>query len=113
MNAKSRAKSKWLAPDDRIPEMGLAEVRQLMRNHFAVRTEPLEEKPYWFRFVGAPYNTFLPDCRSLRIMAHNRGTAVSPLCIKRLIEHFEIPEDEFREAYNSFFGSIESEPAQK
>jgi len=82
--------------------MELATFVRLMREEFAIYAEPWKQ-PYGVRFVGSPYNTFLPDCRSLVIFAHNRGTMISPISIQRVLDKFGKTSDEFRAAYNAFF----------
>jgi len=83
--------------------MRLDKFVQLMREEFAIFAEPVVGKPYAVRFVGSPYNTFLPDCPSLIVFAHNRGTTVSPLVIAQVLKKSGSNETDFRSAYNSFF----------
>jgi hypothetical protein len=102
-------KSKWLAPNDAIPEMEFEDLRNLMRTYFDIATEAAD-RPYCSRFIGPPYNSFHPDCRSLVVTAHNRGTKVSPHNIKALMAKFEISEDQFQQAFNSLAGRPPESP---
>jgi hypothetical protein len=91
--------SKWQShPTDTIPEMTLEVLSGVMKQHFDVLSEPVAGKPYAIRLIGSPYNAFVPDCRSIQVMTHNRGTSpalVSPHNIKRILAKFDIPEDDF------------------
>jgi hypothetical protein len=85
---------------------------RIMRDCFEVYADALSnDPPYSVRFIARPYNSFVPGCRSLKIMAHNRGTRVSPLAIKHLLKKFEINESEFLAALNapSLFRSVHKE----
>jgi hypothetical protein len=55
------------------------------------------DKPYCFRFTGPPYNSFLEDCRSIQVMAHNKGSLISPLNLASILTKFGIPEERFFE----------------
>jgi len=94
-------KSNLLGPHDPIPEMDLSEFIQLMRAAFDVASELIPEKPYFVRLIGAPYNSFVEGCKSIGVMAHNRGTRVSPHHIKQVLSKFDLTENAFREAYNA------------
>jgi len=83
--------------------MELQALIDLMRNHFDIGVEPIVGEPeYKVRFIAPPYDSFVPGCKSIKIVAHNRGTLVSPLNIKTVLAKFEISEDRFRDAYNYF-----------
>ncbi len=102
----SRA-SKWLAQRDPIPEMEMEDLRRLLKGRFEILSEiEPRQKQYWLRFMGKPYNAAVQDCRSVRVMAHNRGTKVSPYHIKHILEKFGIEESDFRAAYNVFFSQV-------
>jgi hypothetical protein len=84
--------------------MNLGDFVQLMRQGFSIASESIDGRPYYVRLIGPPYNSFVEGCRSIGVMAHNRGTKVSPHHIKQVLAKFEHEETEFRDAYNSFFG---------
>jgi len=81
---------------DSIPELSLQDFVTILKG-FGVYAELPEDSRFAVRLVGTPYNSFVPDCKSIRIMAHNRGTMVSPLVIKQVLEKFAIAEMEFLE----------------
>jgi hypothetical protein len=83
-----------------------------MRDCFEVYVDALSnDPPYSVRFVARPYNSFVPGCRSLKIMAHNRGTKVSPLAIKQILKKFEVNESEFLAALDAppLFSTVRKE----
>jgi len=82
----------------KIPEMDVWQFAQLMKERFQILHEPLGGKAYWYRFTGSPYNAFCTECRSLSVMAHNRGSRLSPLVIKQVLAKFGVSEKEFLEA---------------
>src|SRR5437870_9051541 len=112
-----KLKSNWLAPADPIPEMELSDLVLIFREHFGILSEPveasIETKPYWVRLIGSPYNAFVEECRSIRVMAHNRGRLVAPIVIKQVLEKFAITEAEFRGAYNIFFARKDEQPSRQ
>jgi hypothetical protein len=61
----------------------------------------MPDHPYAIRLTGSPYNPFLPDCKSLKVMAHNRGMKLSPYVVKQVLEKFGIPEIEFLAAWST------------
>jgi hypothetical protein len=81
--------------------MGLGEFVHLMRAAFDIASELNPEKPYLIRLIGAPYNSFVEGCKSIGVMAHDRGTRVSPHHIKQVLSKFDITEAAFLEAYNA------------
>lgn len=103
MTRKPGQRSRWLGLHDSIPEMELGDLARLMKEHFGIAHESMEDKPYYVRFIGSPYVPFVEDCRSLGVMAHHRGTKVSPYNIKQVLTKFDITEEQFRDGYNSFF----------
>jgi hypothetical protein len=94
-------KSSLLGPHDPIPEMGLPEFVRLMRAAFDIASERTQERPYFIRLIGPPYNSFVEGCKSIGVMAHDRGTKISPHNIKQVLFKFDITENQFREAYNA------------
>lgn len=85
-------------PRHKIPEVEVWLFAQLMKDRFEVLHESSKEKPYWYRFIGSPYNPFCSECRSITVIAHNRGTKLSPLLIRQILATFGIGENEFLEA---------------
>jgi hypothetical protein len=67
-------------------------------------------KPYAFRFVGSPYNPHVEECTSILVMAHNRGTTVSPHNIESVLTKFGINKEEFFEAMDGLDDSDPPEP---
>lgn len=96
-----KSKLQTQAQHEQIPELSLEDLARVLKANFGIATEP-DERPYWVRFVGTPYNPFVHGCRSTKVMAHNRGTHVSPLGIKQVLQKFEIPESDFLEALGAF-----------
>jgi hypothetical protein len=75
-----------------------------MREHFSIYTEEVEDKRHAKRFVGSPYNTFVPDCRSIVIYTHNRiPERVSPHSVLAVLAKFQIAREEYRSAYLTYF----------
>jgi hypothetical protein len=105
MTNRPRQRSSMLGPSDNIPEMDADDCRKLLREHFGVHSEYVEGSTYLYRFIGGSLNEFVPDCPARTIPAHAKGTRFSPLCIKCLLDKFEIGEDLFRSAYNVFYGA--------
>jgi hypothetical protein len=102
---KPRQASRVLGPPDAIPEMDVEECRQLFKEHLEIFSEYVEGSSYLYKFIGKPYNCFVQDCPSRIIPTHHRGTKFSPLCLKCLLDKFEISEQEFKDAYNTFYSS--------
>lgn len=102
-----------LRPHDLIPEMELKALVHLMRQHFAIYEEHIPgKKGFWVRFIGPPYDSFVPGCKSIQIPTHGRnGEIVSPLCIRQIMAKFEITEARFKEAYNLMQEEIPPEAA--
>jgi hypothetical protein len=73
----------------------------LMRDFFNIYSESTT-RPASVRFVGSPYNTFLPGCPTMQITAHHRGSKVSPHCIEALLNKFGIGRDAFLSAHDAF-----------
>ncbi len=103
MTRRCRLKFKLLGLHDPIPEMEIGDFAQLMRQEFSIYATPDETKRYAVRFTGCPYNPFVPDCPSILVFAHNRGTKISPIAIMAVLGKFQKNEQEFRSAYNAFF----------
>jgi hypothetical protein len=95
-----------LGPHDPIPEMDLREFVRLMRERFDLASEWIDGKPHYVRLIGSPFNSFVEGCRSIGVMAHDRGRRISPHNIKQVLEKFKFNESDFREAYNAFYGLI-------
>lgn len=91
----------------RIEEMALADLVRLLKDRFEIHTDITDAKPYSVRFVGKPYNSFHPDCPSLRVMTHNRGNFLSPFHIRHVLDKFGIDESEFRAARQDYKDSKE------
>lgn len=95
---------------DSIPEMELDTLCRLLRS-FEIVTDIAENEPYWIRLKGKPYNSFVPGCRSVKVMAHNRGKlVVSPRHIMHILAKFGIDEEVFLEAYEEHLTRPNSEP---
>lgn len=109
MTSNESQKSNLLGPHDPIPEMDLREFVRLMRDRFDLASEWIPEKPYYVRLIGPPFNSFVEGCRSIGVMAHNRGSRLSPHNIKQVLEKFKFEESAFREAYNEFYGLVPQE----
>ncbi len=97
-------KSNLLGPNDPIPEMQLVEFTRLMRVAFDVASEVTPSRPYFVRLIGSPYNSFVEGCKSIGVMAHDRGSKISPHNIKQVLLKFDLTEAQFREAYNADYG---------
>jgi hypothetical protein len=88
--------------------MELQTLKRLMRSYFDIFAEPIVGEPeYKVRFIGPPYDSFVPDCKSTKVMAHDKGTMVCGLHIKQILTKFDISEDRFREAYNALAKELE------
>src|SRR5439155_10952275 len=77
-------RSRPLMPND-ISELQLQDLIRILRR-VGIYAELPPDSKYAVRFVASPYNSFHPDCRSIRIYAHNRGTSVSPLVIRQVLQ---------------------------
>src|SRR6266571_3002784 len=76
--------------------------------HFAVMSDlPSNDKPYSVRFIDSPYSPFVS--RSIRVVAHNRGTRISPLNIRAVLAKFAITDAQFRSAYDLFIHNLPAE----
>jgi len=88
---------------DTLPEMELSCFVKIMRDHFDVRDEAVEGKPYSVRFIGKPYNAFVPDCPSVQVTTHHRGMTrgplISPHHVKAVLAKFELKEADFMAAW--------------
>lgn len=111
MTSKPSRKSNCLGPRDPIPEMDLREFAKLMHEFFDLASEWIEGKTYYVRLIGPPFNSFVEGCRSIGVMAHDRGTLVSPHNIKQVLAKFKFDEAAFREAYNTFYGQSPQDSA--
>lgn len=109
MTSNESQKSSLLGPRDPIPEMDLREFVRLMRDRFDLASEWIDGKPYYVRLIGPPFNSFVEGCRSIGVMAHDRGTRISPYNIRQVLEKFKFEEASFREAYNAFYGLVPQE----
>jgi len=87
-----------------IPELELSLFVRVMWEHCGVTSEPVEGRPYSVRFVGKPYNTFVPDCPSKQVFAHQKGKTLplmlSPHVIKAVLAKFDIEEEDFLNIIN-------------
>src|SRR6266446_1277617 len=61
---------------DQVPEMDLGAFRKLMRNAFAIASEPSDANPKLTRFIAPPYNPFVS--RATSVEGHAGGTKISP-----------------------------------
>jgi len=78
---------------DQVPEMDLGAFRKLMRNAFAIASEPSEANPKLTRFIAPPYNPFVSKATSVE--GHNGGTKISPRHILTLLKKFAIEPKDF------------------
>jgi hypothetical protein len=108
MTTRPRQGSNWLGPNDNIPEMEVEQCRELFKIYFQVLSSYVEGSSYLYRFVGEPYNEFVPDNPARTVGANNRGThfTFSPHTVICLLDKFEKTEQQFREAYNAYFSSF-------
>lgn len=84
---------------DQVPEMDLGTFRKLMRNAFAIASEPSDANPKLTRFIAPPYNPFIS--RATSVAGHSNGTRISPFNILAVLAKFEIPVGNFLEAQQS------------
>jgi hypothetical protein len=88
-----------------LGEVELSVVAKVLKQNFGVWNEPVENRPYSVRFIGSPYNTFVPDCPSIQVMAHHRGESrgmvLSPHNIRAVLAKFDIEEADFLTALRS------------
>lgn len=90
-----------------LPELEFGALIKVMRA-LEIYHEPVVGKQYCFRFTGSPYNCFVEDCRSIQVMAHNKGRAVSPLNLVSILIKFDISEEAFFEAYDRISEAVPS-----
>ncbi len=116
---QQKSQSSEPQPERRLPEMGLADFRRLVKSHFSINCEP-GDMPYKVKFLSAPYVEADPSCRSLTVLAHDRGKGtelrLSPLNMRHILAKFEITEDRFHEAYQLSANKVEPispNPAKK
>src|SRR6266404_4694893 len=83
-------------PADQIPEMDLGAFRKLMRNAFAIASEPSDANPKLTRFIAPPYNPFVS--RATSVEGHAGGTKISPHNILAVLAKFDIPVKNFLDA---------------
>lgn len=84
--------------DERVDEIELAEFVKLLKDNFAIFSEPARNRPSVVRLIGSPYNATNPECLSMQITAHARGTRVSPLVIYAVLRKFDIGTAAYNEA---------------
>jgi len=86
--------------------MDLGPLSQILKDYFQILSES-QPRPYKIRFIGSPYNANVADCRSLVVSAHHRagsrGMQVAPIAVYHILRKFEIAENDFRNAYNTYF----------
>lgn len=96
--------------------MDLGPLSQILKDYFQILSES-QPQPYKIRFIGSPYNAFVADCRSLVITAHHRagsrGMQVAPIVVSHILRKFEIPENDFRNAYNTYFSRQANDPSPR
>lgn len=76
----------------RYPEVALSIAVRLFKDRFFVLCENVFGRPYYVRFKK------LETGQSVQGFAHNKGTMLSPIFIKQILERFEIPLADFLEA---------------
>jgi hypothetical protein len=104
-----------------IPEMDLAEFAWAMEKHFDVLCESVAWEPhavftcsllnpwlhdrldhgesnYAVRFIGSRLGSSVSKCAAIQVLAHNRGTRLSPLSIKAVLAEFNVLEADFLQA---------------
>lgn len=87
--------------------MEMADLRRLLRGYFDIHVEVVAGEPdYKVRFIGPPYDSFVPGCKSIKVTAHQQGNMMCPLHITRVFGFFDITEAQFREAFNLFVQEI-------
>lgn len=87
--------------DERVEEIELAEFVKLMRIHFNIFSEQVAVRTNVIRLTGSPYEPSNPDCRSMQVTAHARGTRLSPLLIFAVLRKFDISVAEYQEAFTA------------
>jgi hypothetical protein len=107
MTKRPRQGSNWLGPNDNIPEMEVEQCRELFKIYFGVLSSFVEGSSYLYRFVGEPYNEFVPGTPAKTVAATNRGIyfTFDPRVIICLLDKFEKTNQAFRDAYNAYFMS--------
>jgi rRNA pseudouridine-1189 N-methylase Emg1 (Nep1/Mra1 family) len=85
-------------PTDKVPEMEMWAFRKLMRDAFSIVSDPSEQNANLIRFISAPYNQFVENCRAISIYGHARGSRVCPKNIISVLNKFEISVSTFIEA---------------
>ena len=80
----------------RYPEVALTIAVPLLKDRFSVLCENVFGRIYYVRFK------ILETGQSVQGFAHNRGTMISPIFLRQVLERFEIPLPDFMEALASF-----------
>jgi hypothetical protein len=81
--------------------MSMTDGMELFRENFQVLSR--RESPYKVRFMAPPYNDEEAD--SELVYGHNRNPdSLSAQSVFGILRKFGITEDEFKEAYNEFYG---------
>lgn|SRR5580692_7390789 len=95
--------SRWLGPSDDIPDVDFAAFLRLMQNHF-LDLVYTREAHYYARFRLRNQNPLDPQPLVYPIFAREQGTVVGYEQIKGLLEYFGFTAQQFRDAYNTFYG---------
>jgi hypothetical protein len=81
-----------------VAELALSDFVTLMRENFNIFSEPVPNRPNLVRLIGSPYDAHHPDCRSMQVPTHARGTMVCPLVILEVLRKFDIAIPTYNEA---------------
>ena len=95
----TEAKSKLPLQHNDVPnEISAEDFIWVMRVAFSIFSENVEGKSYAVRFTGSPYDPSLPECVSLTVYTHAKGTQFCPLVVKRVLTRFSITIAAYNEA---------------
>jgi hypothetical protein len=84
--------------NENVEEIALTDFVTLMKVNFDIFSEPVQGRPNLVRLTGSPYDASNPDCRSMQVPTHARGTMVCPLVVFEVLRKFDISVAAYNEA---------------
>lgn len=95
--------SHWLGPLDPIPDMSFPQFLRLIHNHLDLNYQWVI-KPSYVRVTRRHYDPTEDNSTRFGIMADDAGTWVDSEPITGMLDAFEMTQQQFKDAYNTFYG---------
>jgi hypothetical protein len=84
--------------EETVDEIEVSDFVTLMKTSFNIFSESVPGRPNFVRLTSSPYNASDPDCRSMQVPTHARGTKVCPLVILEVLRKFDIAIPDYNAA---------------